>query len=190
MLASPDFDALLAPTRETGIAFVGYARSAVPAPQPSGAALELVVERLANRVHLVLVCGLVEPVLRAGFFARADARVVLCEPNLLSLARAVHCTAQLGPDLPYILVESSPRAARPTLTAAQVAFALADRRPDRRLPFDAALRDASDRSPALYLEAVSALFPSVAGFPSPLARPAPSAFARWLPSVSRLLRAP
>ena len=161
----------------------------MPAPPPSGAALELVVERLANRVHLVLVCGLAEPVLRAGFFARADVRVVLCEPNLLSLARTVHCTAQLGPDLPYILVESSSRGPRSTLSATQVAFALADRRPDRRLPYDPALGDASTTYPALYLDAVSALFPSVAGFPSPLAGPAPSLLARWLPSVAALLRA-
>ena len=126
---------------DTGLSLVAYAAPGAPAPAAE-AVLEL-LGLLANRTHLVLVTGLADPELRLEIMRRADARVLLYEPTLASLSAAVRCLALLGPDHPATLAQCFSRAPRSALTAAHIRYAIADRRPDVVIPFDAALHAAA-----------------------------------------------
>ena len=141
-ISSEQLDSVCA-SAGAGLSLVGYpARGAVPeAPLP--ASVNVLLEHLANRAHTVLVTGTHDPELRAEIMSRADARVILYEPALTSISTAVHCLALLGAEHPATLVQCHPRARKSTLSAAQIRFALAERRPDVVIPFEPALHAAA-----------------------------------------------
>ena len=126
-----------------GLLLVGYP-PAGPAPaSPTPPAVQALVEGLANRAHTVLVAGMSDPEVRLEIMGRADARVLLYEPTLLSISEAVRCLALLGREHPAILVECHPRVRRGALSPAQIRYALAERRPDVVIPFDRVLHAAA-----------------------------------------------
>ena len=127
----------------TGVSLVGYSHSGPPAPAPSPEAASALLDRLANRSHVVLVSGVADPETRTAVLERADARVLLYEPTLSSISVAVHCLASLGTECPSLLVECHPRLPKSTLSRAQIRYALAGRRPDVVVPFDPALHAAA-----------------------------------------------
>ena len=128
---------------ETGISLVAYPPTGPLPEAPSPAAVCSLVEHLANRAHTVLVSGVFDPGARTTIMQRADTRVLLYEPTLPSISAAVHCLARLGADHPVTLVQCHPRTRRSTLAAAQIRYALAERRPDVVIPFDPALHAAA-----------------------------------------------
>ena len=140
---SPEqLDGVCAPA-DAGLWLIGYPDTGRLSPRPSPAAVLALLELLANRAHVVLVTGVLEPDARIEIMGRADARVLLYEPTLSSISAAVHCLALLGPEHPTILVQSHPRMRKSTLTPAQIRYSLAERRPDVVIPFDAALHAAA-----------------------------------------------
>ena len=129
---------------------------------------------LANRAHVVLACGLLDPGTRTEVMQQADARVLLYEPTLPSISAAVHCLALLGSEHPTVLVQNHPRMRRSTLSQAQIRYALAERRPDVVVPFEPALHAAAtgrthDRPFAkAYLEALRQVIERAALGPVPV----------------------
>ena len=140
---SPEqLDGVCAPAGD-GLSLVAYHPAApLPAP-PSPAAVHTLIEHLANRAHVVLVAGALDPGARTEVMREADARVLLFEPTLPSIGAAVHCLALLGPGHSVTLVQCHPRMRRSALTPAQIRYALAERRPDVVIPFEPALHAAS-----------------------------------------------
>ena len=128
---------------KTGISLVAYPLAGPPAAAPSVEAVSVLLGRLANRTHVVLVSGVADPEARTAVLQRADARAVLYEPTLPSISVAVHCLALLGAEYPSLLVECHPRMPKSTLSRAQIRYALAGRRPDVVVPFDSALHAAA-----------------------------------------------
>ena len=126
-----------------GITVIAYPAAGPFPPPPSPAAARSLLEHLANRAHVVMVTGLSDPELRNGVMQQADARVLLYEPTLPSISAAVQCLAHLGGKASVVLVQSHPRTRRSSLSAAQIRYALAERRPDVVIPFDPALHAAS-----------------------------------------------
>lgn len=126
-----------------GISLVAFPHAGPPATAPSPEAASALLDRLANRSHVVLVSGVADPEARTAVLQRADARVLLYEPTLPSISVAVHCLASLGAESPSLLVECHPRKPRSTLSRAQIRYALAGRRPDVVVPFDPALHAAT-----------------------------------------------
>ena len=126
-----------------GISLVAYpSRGPLPEP-PSPAAVNTLLQHLANRAHVVLVTGLLDPEVRIEVMNRADARVLLYEPTLTSISMAVHCLALLGTDHAATLAQCHPRTRKSALSPAQIRFALAGRRPDLVIPFEPALHAAT-----------------------------------------------
>lgn len=139
-----EIDSVCAPAGP-GLLLVGYP-SAGPSPAaPAPRAVQALVEGLANRAHTVLVSGSSDPEVRLEAMRRADARILLYEPHLLSISQAARCLALLGREHPAILVQCHPRAPRGALSSAQIRYALAERRPDVVIPFDRALHAVSTR---------------------------------------------
>ena len=153
-------DSVRAPTGTAGISLIAY-RPAGPLPGPpaAGAVLAL-LEHLANRAHVVLATGLLDPEARTEIMQHADARVLLYEPTLASISAAVQCLARLGPEHPAVLVQSHSRLRKSTLSQAQIRYAMAERHPDVVIPFEPALHasatgDAQSRRPGkAYREAL------------------------------------
>ena len=137
-----ELDGVCAPA-DAGISLIAFSDSGRPSSRPSPAAVLALLEHLANRAHVVLVTGVLEPDARIEIMGRADARVLLYEPTLSSISAAVHCLALLGPEHPATLVQSHPRMRKSTLTPAQIRYSLAERRPDVVIPFDTALHAAA-----------------------------------------------
>ena len=146
----------------------------LPAP-PSPAAVHTLLEHLANRAHVVLAAGILDPGTRTEVMREADTRVLLYEPALPSIGAAVHCLALLGPAHPVTLVQCHPRTRRSALSPAQIRYALADRRPDVVIPFEPALHAASTgetrhRSPGkAYRAALREVMERVVEGPAPAA---------------------
>ena len=128
------------------ISLVAYPLAGPPAPAPPPAAVCALLEQLANRTHVVMVSGVADPEARIGIMREADARVLLYEPTLASISAAVHCLASLGRDCSTVLVQCHPRMRKSALSPAQIRYALAERRPDVVVPFDAALHAAATGS--------------------------------------------
>ncbi len=124
---------------ESGISLIAYPRAGPLPPSPSAGAVGVLLHHLANRAHVVLVAGVVDPDTRTGIMRQADARVLIYEPTLPSISAAVHCLALLGADCPSTLVQCHARMRKSTLSSAQIRYALAERRPDIVVPFDPAL---------------------------------------------------
>ena len=139
-----EIDSVCVPARP-GLLLVGYPPAGPPPAAPAPPAVQALVEGLANRAHTVLVSGSPDPEVRLETMRRADARVLLYEPHLLSISEAARCLALLGREHPAILVQCHPRAPRGALSPAQIRYALAERRPDVVIPFDRALHAASTR---------------------------------------------
>ena len=150
--STEQLDSVRAPTGTAGISLVAY-RLAGPLPgSPGAGAVLALLEHLANRAHVVLVTGLLDPEARTGIMQHADARVLLYEPTLSSISAAVQCLAQLGSEHPAVLVQSHSRMRKSTLSQAQIRYALAERHPDVVIPFEPALYasatgDAQNRPP-------------------------------------------
>ena len=115
-----------------------------PLPEPpSPNAVCTLLGALANRAHVVLVTGMLDPGARTEIMRWADARVLLYEPTLASIGAAVQTLALLGADQATTLVQCHPRMRRSELSPAQIRYALAERRPDVVIPFDPALHAAT-----------------------------------------------
>ena len=112
-----------------GISVIDYPRSGPLPPPPSALAVGMLLRHLANQAHVVLVAGVVDPDTRIEIMRQADVRVILYEPTLPSISTAVHCLALLGADCPSTLVQSHARMRKNALSAAQIRYALAERRP-------------------------------------------------------------
>ena len=125
------------------ISLVAYPLAGPPAPAPPPTAVCALLEQLANRTHVVMVSGMADPEARTAIMREADARVLLYEPTLASISSAVHCLASLGREYTTVLVQCHPRMRRSALSPAQIRYALAERRPDVVVPFDAALHAAA-----------------------------------------------
>ena len=135
---------VIAPTA-TAVSLLAYP-STGPAPAaPTPAAVCELLRDLANRARLVMVSGITDPQARAEVMQRSDARVLLYEPTLPSISAAVQCLALVGADYPTLLVQSHPRVPKSALSAAQIRYAFAERRPDVVIPFDPALHAAAAR---------------------------------------------
>ena len=126
-----------------GISLVAYPRSGPPPATPPPRAVCTLLGQLANRTHVVMVSGMSDPDARTVIMRHADARVLIFEPTLSSISSAVHCLALLGKEHSTVLVQCHPRTGRSTLSPAQIRYALAERRPDVVVPFDAALHAAA-----------------------------------------------
>ena len=125
------------------ISLVAYPRTGPPPATPLPRAVCMLLGQLANRTHVVMVSGMSDPDARTEIMRHADARVLIFEPTLSSIASAVHCLALLGKEHSTVLVQCHPRTGRSTLSPAQIRYALAERRPDVVVPFDAALHAAA-----------------------------------------------
>ena len=173
-LSPEQLDSICAPADAAGISLVAYPPGGPVPESPSSPAVHALLGHLANRAHMVLVCGLFDPEIRTSLMQQADARVLLFEPTLPSISAAVHCLAQLGPDHPTILVQSHPRTRRSALSAAQIRYALAERRPDVVIPFEPALHaaatgEARDRVPGKpYREALRQVIERAVEGPAPI----------------------
>ena len=167
-------DSVCAPANSAGISLVAYPSAGAVPETPPPPAVHALLGHLANRAHVVLVTGLFDPETRTSLMQHADARVLLYEPTLPSISAAVHCLAQLGPDHPTILVQSHPRMRRSALSAAQIRYALAERRPDVVIPFEPALHaaatdEARDRAPGKpYREALRQVIERAVEGPAPV----------------------
>ena len=139
-----EIDGVCAPAGP-GLLLVGYPPSGPTPAAPGPRAVQALVEGLANRAHAVLVSGSPDPEVRLEAMRRADTRVLLYEPHLLSISEAARCLALLGREHPAVLVQCCPRARKGALSSAQIRYALAERRPDVVIPFDRALHAASTR---------------------------------------------
>ena len=125
------------------ISFIAPPAAGEARESPSPAAVSALLAHLANRAHVVLATGVSDPTGRAELLRCADARVLFYEPTLQSIGAAVRCLALLGREHEVTLVQSHPRMARSALSAAQIRYALAERRPDVVIPFDRALHAAA-----------------------------------------------
>ena len=128
---------------DSGVSFISYPRTNALPQAPSEHAIGAFLRYLANRAHVVLVAGIVDPDTRIGIMRRADMRMLVYEPTLSSISAAVHCLAMLGPDCTSTLVQCHSRMHRSALSPAQIRYALAERRPDVVVPFEPALHAAA-----------------------------------------------
>ena len=133
---------VIAPAR-MDISLVAYPRAGSPPAAPPPKAVCMLIELLANRTHVVMVSGMSDPDARTEIMRNADARVLIFEPTLSSISSAVHSLALLGTEYSTLLVQCHPRTGRSALSPAQIRYALAERRPDVVVPFDAALHAAA-----------------------------------------------
>ncbi len=85
------------------ISVYGYRPSDRLPPQPALAAVLWLIQHLANRSHLVIVDGLTDTDTLFSVLENADERVLVFEPTLVSLNRAVHRLALLGKESRVIL---------------------------------------------------------------------------------------
>ena len=122
-----------------GVALVAYPRADSLPVVPSVDTARSLIRHLANRATTVLLCGIPDPELLAALMKLCDVRVVLYEPNLISINVAVRSLVLLESDNPPVLVQSQRRSPRSSLSTAQVRYALGDRRPAASLPYDAQL---------------------------------------------------
>ena len=125
------------------ISLVAYPRAGPPPTTPRARVVCMLLGQLANRTHVVMVSGMSDPDVRTTIMRHADARVLVFEPTLSSISSAVHCLALLGTEYSTLLVQCHPRTGRSALSPAQIRYALAERRPDVVVPFDAALHAAA-----------------------------------------------
>ncbi len=126
------------------ISVYGYRVGDSLPPQPAADAVQWLIEQLANRSHLVIVDGATDTDTLFSIFEHADDRVLVYEPTLVSLNRAVHRLALLGKERPVILVESHTRAKKGALASDEISYALAGRTPDVTIPFEPALPTATN----------------------------------------------
>ncbi len=123
----------------------GYrAGDGVP-PAPTPAAVHWLTEQLANRSHLVIVDGMVDPEMLFPVFEDADERVLVYEPTLVSLNHVTHILALLGERREVVLVENHTRARKSALSPRQIRQALAGREPGLTIPFEPKLPAATNR---------------------------------------------
>lgn len=144
-IASDAVEDVIAPAG-AGISLVAYPRAGPPPTAPPPRAACMLLGQLANRTHVVMVSGMADPDARTTIMRSADARVLAFEPTLSSISSAVQCLALLGREYPTLLVQCHPRTGRSALSPAQIRYALAERRPDVVVPFDAALHAAATGS--------------------------------------------
>ena len=121
------------------VALVAHLQEDVLPVTPSVETAQALVRQLANRASMVALAGIPDPELLAELMTLADARVVVYEPNLLSINVAVRTLALLGSDHPALLLQWHRRARKSSLTSAQVRYALGDRAPDVTMPYESAL---------------------------------------------------
>lgn len=126
------------------ISVYGYRAGDSLPPQPAAGAVQWLTEQLANRSHLVVVDGVTDTDTLFSLFEHADERVLVYEPTLVSLNRAVHRLALLGKDRSVVLVESHTRARKSALAGDEIRYALAGRNPDVTIPFEPALPAATN----------------------------------------------
>ena len=126
------------------ISVYGYRTDDSLPSQPAVNAVQWLTEQLANRSHLVIVDGLTDTDTLFAVLENADERVLVFEPTLVSLNRAVHCLALLGKERRVILVESHTRARKSALAGDDIRHVLAGRSPDVTIPFEPALPAATN----------------------------------------------
>ena len=136
-----DFDPFERPINGDGsrVALVAHLREDVLSVTPSIETARALVRQLANRASMVALGGIPDPELLADLMTLSDVRVVMFEPNLVSINVAVRTLALLGADHPAILLQCHRRARKSSLTSAQIRYALGDREPDVVMPYDPAL---------------------------------------------------
>lgn len=126
------------------ISVFGYrASDSLPAP-PSAEAVYWLMRQLANRSHLVIVDGLTDTDLLFSVLTHTDERVLVFEPTLVSLNRAVRRLVLLGEDHPSLLVVNYTRARKSALSVADIRYTLAGREPDVTVPFEPSLPAATN----------------------------------------------
>ena len=79
-----------------GISLVAYGPAGPQIKRPEAAPLEMMLTQLANRAHVVLVAGIRDPAIELGVMRRADSRVLVFEPTLLSISAAACRLAMAG----------------------------------------------------------------------------------------------
>lgn len=126
------------------IAVYGYRPGDSLSPQPTAGAVQWLAEQLANRSHLVIVDGLTDTDTLFSVLESADERVLVFEPTLVSLHRAVQRLALLGKERQVILVENHTRMPKNALAADEVRYTLAGRDPDVIIPFEPSLPGATN----------------------------------------------
>ncbi len=136
---SPDLIDGLRATASARIAVYAYRPDDSLPPQPTAGAVQWLTEQLANRSHLVIVDGLTDTDTLFPVLENADERVLVFEPTLVSLSRAVRRLALLGRERRVVLVENHTRSPKSALSADEVRHTLAGRNPDVSMPFEPSL---------------------------------------------------
>lgn len=129
-----------------GISLFAFSPVEPVPPSPSSVSISRLLELLANRTHVVLATGFLDPNVRIDTMRQADARVLIFEPTLASIRTAARNLGLLGPDRPATLVQSCSRSPRSALSSSHIRYAFAERNPDAVIPFDRAFQ--ADGSPA------------------------------------------
>ena len=154
LLAAHDFDELSGSDRfvnpsqvdrifalaPSGVLLLTYPPTVPPPPSPLSVCMLL--RRLANRTHVVLVTG-IPPDLRVDTMQQVDDTVLLYEPTLLSINVIVRHLSLVGAEHLATLVQCSPRIPTSTLSPADIRYTLAGRHPDVVIPFESTLHAAS-----------------------------------------------
>ncbi len=148
LAAKPDPDPSLIEGVQTQvtprISVYGYRANDSLPPPPAAAAVQWLMNQLANRSHLVVVDGLTDTDLLFSVLTSTDERVLVFEPTLVSLNRVIRRMALLGRDNWGLLVENHTRARKSALSAEDIRFALAGREPDVTMPFEPGLPAATN----------------------------------------------
>lgn len=141
---NPDLIDGVRTTASPRISVYGYRPTDSLPPQPASAAVQWLTAQLANRSHMVIVDGLTDTDTLFSVLENADERVLVFEPTLVSLNRAVRRLALLGKERRVVLVENHTRARKSTLAADEIRYALAGRDPDVTMPFEPGLPAATN----------------------------------------------
>ena len=126
------------------ISVYGYRIDEGLSAQPKPEAVQWLTEQLANRSHLVIVDGLTDVDTLLAVLTHADERVLVFEPTLFSLNRAVRRRVLLGEEHRVIMVENHTRTRKNALSSEDVRYALAGTEPDVTIPFEPSLPTATN----------------------------------------------
>ncbi|MDE0034219.1 MAG: hypothetical protein OXU75_13970 [Deltaproteobacteria bacterium] len=127
------------------VSVYGYRPGDQVSAVPSAAAVQWLIEHLANRSHMVVVDGMSDAGTLFPVLENADERVLVYEPTLASLGRLTRTLALMGGRTDATLVENHTRARKSALGPRQIRDALAGREPDQIIPFEPKLPAATDR---------------------------------------------
>ena len=166
----PEIDPrLIVPTR-AGYGLVGYPPpSSIPDPPPEPSSVRALLDGLCAHAHIVLAVSLPDPELRTAAIEGADTVLIAFEPAACSLGVATHILGSMAEPGRSVLLQCHPRG-KARMRASDVSFALAGRKPDIVLPYDAKLAASGSAPPApgsAYRKALDRVAAAVVGLPSP-----------------------